>query len=150
MGSSSRSPAAFGRTPGKTWMKAEARDAGCGGWSPRIPGLGRRAGDSEDPRHARPRGVMGARDRIARLLGEAYPLACHLIRMTLLFVLLLACIYWLRIVVALVFSPGEYLRGLLALADTYAVLLGTIGYVIWMSLYLFFLMRERGERRYEA
>ncbi len=150
MGSSSRSPAVFGRTPGKTWMKAEARDAGCGGWSPRIPGLARRAGDSEDPRHARPRGVMGARDRIARLLGDAYSRARHLLQMTLLFVLLLACIYALRTLVVLMFPPGEYLRDLLDLVDTYAALAGTIGYVAWMSVDLFFLMKEQWRRRSEA
>ncbi len=81
---------------------------------------------------------------MARILGEASSLASHLLQMTLVFMLLLACIYILRILVVLLFSPGEYLRELLALADTYAVLLGTIGYVTWMGIDMFFLLTQRG------
>jgi hypothetical protein len=81
---------------------------------------------------------------VARILGDASSLARHLLLMTSVFVLLLACIYVLRILVVLVFSPGEYLRELLALVDTYAVLVGTIGYVTRMSIDMFFLLKQRG------
>lgn len=84
---------------------------------------------------------------VERILGETSSLAGHLLQMTLVFVLLLACIYVLRILVVLVLSPGEYLRELLALADTYAVLLGTIGYATWMSIDMFFLLKQRGASR---
>lgn len=128
---------ALGRTSAEPWVEADDRDAAGRGRSPEVPGVEQRSG------------VAGGRDPIARILGEAYPLACHLLRMTLLFVLLLACIYVLRTLVVLMFPPGEYLRNLLDLVDTYAALAGTIGYVAWISADLFFLMQEQWRRRSE-
>ncbi len=81
---------------------------------------------------------------VARIFGDASSVARHLLQMTLVFMLLLACIYIPRILVVLLFSPGEYLRELLALVDTYAVLVGTIGYVTWMGIDMFFLLTQRG------
>ncbi len=91
-------------------------------------------------------GVKGGAGLIA-VLGDAAVWACHLLRTTLLFLLLLGCIYFLRVLVVMVFAPGEYLRELLEVVDTYAVLLGTLGYITWMSVDAFFLMKERGRRR---
>ena len=65
------------------------------------------------------------------------------LRTTLLFVLSLGCIYLLRMLVVMLFSPGEYLRELLEVVDTYAVLLGTIGYVAWIGIDILFLAKER-------
>jgi hypothetical protein len=104
-------------------------------------------GDLDWLRDAPLKGAMRPRNQVERILGETSSLAGHLLQMTLVFVLLLACIYVLRILVVLVLSPGEYLRELLALADTYAVLLGTIGYATWMSIDMFFLLKQRGASR---
>jgi len=90
---------------------------------------------------------MGRESQIGRILGEAGYMLRHILRMTLVFVALLAAIYFLRTLAVLIFSPGEYLRKLLEVVDTYAVLVGTTGYVVWIGIDLVFLLKERGGRR---
>lgn len=131
-------------------METDKGNASTGGRSARISALGQQFGNSGNPRNALPRGWMGGRDQIARVLEDAYPPVGHLLQMTLLFVVFLACIYFLRTLVVLMFPPGEYLRKLLELVDTYAALAGTVGYVAWMSIDTFFLMQERRGRRNPA
>ncbi len=125
-------------------------DAGRGNGGARLTAIGRQVGNSKTLKDARPGGWMNDGTRITRILGDAGYLLCHLLQMTLVFVALVAAIYALRTSVALIFSPGEYLRKLLALADTYAVLLGTIGYGVWISLDLFFLRWDQRQQRHEA
>lgn len=134
----------------ETSMGTEIGDGISEGGSLQISSPGQRAGCAENLREGLPRGVVSARDRTARVLEGACPLAGHLLRMTLLFVVFLGCIYSLRTLVALMFPPGEYLGKLLELVDTYVALVGTIGYVAWMSIDTFFLMQERRGRRNPA
>lgn len=120
-------------------------DAGSGDGRVRLSAFGKQVGDSENLRDARPAGRMGGGIQIGRMFGEAGYLLRHFLRMTLVFVTLLAAIYFLRTSVVLIFSPGEYLRKLLELVDTYAVLVGTIGYVVWIGIDMIFLLKERGD-----
>lgn len=89
---------------------------------------------------------MENRGIFERFFGEKYPFARHLVQDTALFCLLLGCIYLMRQLVPLVFPPGETLSGILHLADSFAAILGTIGYAVWITLDLLFLILERAKK----
>ena len=61
----------------------------------------------------------------------------------LVFIIVLGCIFIARLVVPKLFPPGDYTSKALHLVDSYATLLGTVGYVVWLSLDMFSLVRER-------
>ncbi len=77
------------------------------------------------------------------LLGDYFDLVIHVLRATAVFIIVLGCIYVARTTVPKLFPPGDYLSQLLHLADSYAALLGTVGYVVWISLDMYLLLRER-------
>lgn len=80
---------------------------------------------------------------IEKLLGDAYPFARHIFQMTFLFTIILGCIWIARSLVPLLFPPGQFLNDFLHLVDSFASILGIVGYVVWLGLDLFFLLKER-------
>jgi hypothetical protein len=89
-------------------------------------------------------------DRLLRsLFGDDYPLARHFINITMLFVLLLLCIFIARKTIPLLFTPGDTLTAVLQVIDAYAALLGLIGYAIWISLDMAFLLVEQHRKKTE-
>lgn len=86
---------------------------------------------------------MKTKSPIERFFGDTYPLARHLVQLTAVFALLLLCIFIARTLVPLLFPPGEYLTRLLHIVDTYASLLGIVGYTIWLTLDMVSLLIER-------
>jgi len=89
---------------------------------------------------------METKNPIERFLGDTYPFARHLVQLTVIFVLLLICIYIARNLIPLLFPPGEYITKLLHLVDSYAALLGIVGYTVWLTLDMTFLIIERGKK----
>lgn len=89
---------------------------------------------------------MRAKNRIELILGDTYPLARHIVQLTAVFVLLLLSIYIVRSLIFLLFPPGEFLTQLLHGIDTYAALLGIIGYVVWLTLDMVSLIIGRGKK----
>ena len=77
------------------------------------------------------------------LFGDYLNLVVHIVRSTLVFIIVLGCIFVARLVVPRLFPPGDYTSKALHLVDSYAALLGTVGYVVWLSLDMFSLVRER-------
>lgn len=77
------------------------------------------------------------------VFGTYAEFVAHIVRATLVFIIVLGCIYAARTVVPKLFPPGDYTSAALHLVDSYAALLGTVGYVVWMSLDLFFLLKGR-------
>ena len=80
---------------------------------------------------------------LGRLFGEYYVFVLHILRATAAFVIVLICTYVARTAVPMLFPPGEYLSAVLDLVDMYAALLGTVGYVVWITLDMYFMIRER-------
>ena len=83
------------------------------------------------------------------LFGDYLDLVVHIVRSTLVFIIVLGCIFIARLVVPKLFPPGDYTSKALHLVDSYATLLGTVGYVVWISLDMFSLIRERIRKRNE-
>ncbi len=81
------------------------------------------------------------------IFGDYLDLVVHLLRATLVFIIVLGCIFVARLVVPRLFPPGDYISTVLHLVDSYAALLGTVGYVVWISLDMYFLLRERLVRK---
>jgi hypothetical protein len=77
------------------------------------------------------------------ILGDYYDFVVHIVRSTLVFIIVLGCIFVARLIVPKLFPPGDYTSKALHLVDSYATLLGTVGYVVWLSLDMYFLIRER-------
>ncbi len=77
------------------------------------------------------------------IFGDYLGLVVHLVRSTLVFIIVLGCIFVARLIVPNLFPPGDYTSKALHLVDSYAALLGTVGYVVWLSLDMYFLLRER-------
>src|SRR5690349_3442608 len=89
---------------------------------------------------------MESKNFFQRFFGDTYPFARHLFQDTAVFCLLLGCIYFMRHLIPILFPAGETLSGLLHLADAYAAILGTVGYAVWITLDLVFLIIERARR----
>jgi hypothetical protein len=81
------------------------------------------------------------------VFGSYTEFVVHIIRATLVFIIVLGCIYVARSIVPKLFPPGDYTSAALHLVDSYAALMGTVGYVVWLSLDMFFLLRERIAKR---
>ena len=64
-------------------------------------------------------------------------------RTTAVFLIVLSCIFVVRRTVPVLFPPGDFLAKFLHLVDLYVALLGTVGYVIWITLDMYFMTRER-------
>lgn len=79
------------------------------------------------------------------LLGSSYPLAAHFVEITGLFIVLLGCIWVVRHLIPLLFPPGPFLADALHLGDTYAALLGIVGYVVWITLDMIFVLKQRAD-----
>ena len=77
------------------------------------------------------------------IFGDYLNFVVHIVRSTLVFIIVLGCIFIARLIVPKLFPPGDYTSKALHLVDSYATLLGTVGYVVWLSLDMFFLVRKR-------
>ena len=77
------------------------------------------------------------------IFGDYLHLVVHVVRSTLVFIIVLGCIFIARLIVPKLFPPGDYTSKALHLVDSYAALLGTVGYVVWISLDMYFLLKER-------
>jgi hypothetical protein len=77
------------------------------------------------------------------IFGSYLNLVVHILRATAVFIVVLGCIFVARKIVPMLFPPGDYISTVLHLVDSYAALLGTVGYVVWISLDMYFLLRER-------
>jgi hypothetical protein len=77
------------------------------------------------------------------IFGDYLNFVVHVVRSTFVFIIILGCIFIARLVVPKLFPPGDYTSRALHLVDSYAALLGTVGYVVWLSLDMYFLIRER-------
>ena len=77
------------------------------------------------------------------IFGSYLNLVVHVARSTLVFMIVLACIFIARKLVPRLFPPADYPSEALHLVDSYAALLGTVGYVVWLSLDMYFLFKER-------
>jgi len=83
---------------------------------------------------------------IKGFFGHAYPLVEHVVQMTAVFVVILICLFTARKVVPVLFPPGEFLSVVLHAVDTYAALLGTVGYVVWLTLEMYSIVIRRLRR----
>ncbi len=81
------------------------------------------------------------------IFGDYANFVVHIVRSTLVFIIVLGCIFIARLIVPKLFPPGDYTSKALHLVDSYAALLGTVGYVVWLSLDMYFLIRERVTKR---
>ena len=72
--------------------------------------------------------------RLKRFFGSTYPLAKHLAEITCLFLVLLFCLFIVREAIPRLFPPSETLGQVLHVVDSYAALLGIVGYAIWITL----------------
>jgi len=95
-----------------------------------------------DPGHAKTM-MNDRRSFLRRLLGDSYPLAKHFAEITVLFLILLLCLFILRHTIPWLFPPGEKLTKVLHIVDAYAALLGTVGYGIWITLDMLAVLFER-------
>lgn len=77
------------------------------------------------------------------IFGDYLDLVVHVARHTLVFIIILGCMFIARQIVPRLFPPGDYTSAALHLVDSYATLLGTFGYVVWLSLDMFFLFKAR-------
>jgi len=83
------------------------------------------------------------------LFGDYLDLVVHIVRSTLVFIIVLGCIFVARLIVPKLFPPGDYTSKALHLVDSYATLLGTVGYVVWISLDMLSLIRQRIKKKNE-
>jgi hypothetical protein len=89
-------------------------------------------------------------DRILdRLFGGSRPFAEHIFQMTVIYLLLLLCLWITRRWASLLFPVSE--QGMVAtfahFVDAYAAILATIGYVVWLSVDMVFLFIDRLKER---
>jgi hypothetical protein len=83
---------------------------------------------------------------IRSFFGDSYPLVEHIVQMTAVFIVMLGCLFIARKLVPLMFPPGEFLAAVLHAVDTYAALLGTVGYAVWLTLEMFSIVVRRIRR----
>ena len=81
--------------------------------------------------------------RLKRLFGSSYPLARHFAEITILFLVLLVCLFVVRHAIPAFFPPSETLWKVLHVVDSYAALLGIVGYAIWITLDIITVLIER-------
>lgn len=77
------------------------------------------------------------------IFGDYLGLVVHVARHTLVFIVILGFMFIARQIVPKLFPPGDYTSAALHLVDSYAALLGTFGYVVWLSLDMYFLFKDR-------
>ena len=77
------------------------------------------------------------------LFGPYGPLARHVFHSTATFLFILFCFFLVKIATEAMFPPNEYVTIVLHFVDNYAGSLGLIGYIVWTSMDIAFLLRER-------
>jgi len=83
-------------------------------------------------------------ERLLKILfGEYLPLVLHILQNTLVFMVILLCIYVVKRLVTYLFSEDEFVSILIHIVDVYAALLGLAGLSIWTSLDMYFLLRQQ-------
>ena len=83
-------------------------------------------------------------ERLLKILfGEYLPLVLHILQNTLVFMVILLCIYVVKRLVTYLFSKDEFVSILIHIVDVYAALLGLAGLSIWTSLDMYFLLRQQ-------
>lgn len=93
---------------------------------------------------------MAKRSTIQRFFGRTYPLVEHVVQLTAVFAVILLCLFVARQLIPLLFPPGQYLSKMLHVVDLYAATLGTIGYVVWLTLDMYALLLRRIREEKEA
>jgi hypothetical protein len=77
------------------------------------------------------------------VFGPYGPLARHVFHSTATFLFILFCFVLVKTATEHLFPPNEYVTIALHLVDNYAGSLGLIGYIVWTSMDIVFLLRER-------
>jgi len=83
------------------------------------------------------------------VFGPYAPLARHVFHSTTTFLFILICIYLVKTATEFMFPPNQYVAIAIHVVDNYAGVLGLIGFIVWTTLDIIFLIRERwvrGER----
>ena len=81
-----------------------------------------------------------------KAFGDRLPLVIQFVQTTLMFLVLLMGIALVRVAISLLFAPGDFIGMLLRIVDGYATLLALVGYVIWISLDMWFLLKQIRQR----
>jgi hypothetical protein len=77
------------------------------------------------------------------VFGPYAPLARHVFHSTATFLFILFCLFLVKTATENMFPPNEYVTIVLHFVDNYAGALGLIGYIVWTSMDIAFLLRER-------
>jgi hypothetical protein len=77
------------------------------------------------------------------VFGPYGPLTRHVFHSTATFLFILFCFFLVKTATENMFPPNEYVTIVLHLVDNYAGSLGLIGYIVWTSMDIAFLLRER-------
>jgi hypothetical protein len=82
------------------------------------------------------------------LFGPYAPLARHIFHSTLMFLFILVCFFFARKGLTVLFPPlpsedTDYVSAALRIIDTYARSLGLIGFIVWTSREVAFLLWAR-------
>jgi len=77
------------------------------------------------------------------VFGPYGPLARHVFHSTTTFLFILFCFFLVKTATENMFPPNEYVTIVLHFVDSYAGSLGLIGYIVWTSMDIAFLLRER-------
>jgi hypothetical protein len=89
-------------------------------------------------------------DAFFRLVFGPYaPLARHEFHSTTTFLFILLCIYSVKNATEFMFPPNQYVAIAIHVVDNYAGLLGIIGFLVWTTLDIVLLVRERWNRETE-
>lgn len=80
---------------------------------------------------------------LVALFGQYLPLVRHIVQNTLMFLVLLICLFVVRSAIKLLFTESDFVVIVLHVVDAYAVLLGIIGFIVWTSLDMFLLLRHQ-------
>jgi hypothetical protein len=82
-----------------------------------------------------------------RLFGGSRPFAEHIFHMTMIYLLLLLCLWITRRWASLLFPEQGMVATFAHLVDAYAAIFATVGYVVWLSVDMVFLFIDRLKQR---
>lgn len=78
--------------------------------------------------------------------GDRLPLVRQFSQSTLMFLVLLGGVALVRHTIELLFDPSDFMGLVLRLVDAYATMLALVGYVIWISLDMWLLLKQIRQR----
>lgn len=79
----------------------------------------------------------------AAIFGDYLPLARHVAQNTAVFLTLLFFFFLVRTAVSYLFTEDEFVVKIIHIVDSYAALLGIVGYVVWTALDMYLLLRQQ-------